>query len=45
MKYRDGDVFCPIYHKRMVEDDDIERGFHFHCEKLEVFCKDDEKKN
>ena len=43
MKYSEGEVFCPVCHKRLIKEEDIERGYHFHCEKSKIFCKDDEK--
>jgi hypothetical protein len=45
MKYSNGEVFCPICHKQLTEDQDIERGYHFHCRKSEVLCNDKKKKN
>jgi len=44
MEYPKGVVFCPVCHKRLLRDEDIERGYHFHCEKSEVFCEEDEIK-
>jgi hypothetical protein len=40
--YPEGEVFCLICHKRLTEDDDKVRGYHYHCEKSEVFCEDDD---
>ncbi len=45
MNYPKGEVFCPICQKRLITDDDIERGYHFHCEKSEVFCEDAKGEN
>jgi hypothetical protein len=42
-EYPEGEVFCPICHKQLTNNDDKERGYHYHCEKSEVFCKDDKK--
>jgi uncharacterized Zn finger protein (UPF0148 family) len=39
MEYPEGEVFCPICHKKLVDEDDKERGYHFHCEKSEVFTR------
>jgi len=43
-EYPEGEVFCPICQKQLITEDDKERGYHYHCEKSEVFCKDNEKK-
>jgi hypothetical protein len=43
MEYPEGEVFCPICNKRLIKDDDKERGYHFHCDKSEVFCDDNVK--
>ena len=43
-KYPEGEVFCPICQKKLKKDDDKERGYHYHCEKSEVFCEDIDKK-
>ena len=45
IEYPEEDVFCPICHKPLINDDDKERGYHFHCDKSEVFCEDDEKES
>lgn len=39
MEYPEGEVFCPICHKKLIDENDKERGYHYHCEKSEVFCK------
>ena len=44
-EYPEGEVFCTVCHKKLINDDDKERGYHYHCEKSEVFCKDDIKNN
>ena len=44
-EYTEGDVFCPICQKQLINEKDKERGYHYHCEKSEVFCKEKENKN
>ena len=43
-EYPEGEVFCPICQKQLITEDDNERGYHYHCEKSEVFCEDKENK-
>ena len=43
-EYPEGEVFCPICQKQLITEDDKERGYHYHCEKSEVFCEDKENK-
>ena len=40
MDYPEGAVFCSVCGKPLTDEDDKERGFHLHCEKSEVFCKE-----
>jgi uncharacterized Zn finger protein (UPF0148 family) len=40
MEYPEGEVFCPVCHKQLINDKDKERGYHLHCETSEVLCKD-----
>ena len=42
-EYPEGEVFCVVCHKKLVDDEDKERGYHYHCKKSEVFCNDDKK--
>ena len=44
MEYPEGEVFCLICHKKLIKEDDKERGYHYHYEESEVFCEDKEKK-
>lgn len=43
-EYPKGEVFCPICQKKLISEDDKERGYHYHCEKSEIFCKPDNDK-
>ena len=43
-KYPEDEVFCPIFYNQLIEDNDKERGYHYHCEKSEIFFKDDQNK-
>ena len=43
-EYPEGKVFCLICQKQLITEDDKERGYHYHCEKSEVFCEDNQNK-
>ena len=32
-EYTEDEVFCSIYQKQLLTEDDKERGYHYHCEK------------
>ena len=38
-EYPEGEVFCSICQKQVYTEADKERGYHYHCEKSEVFCE------
>ena len=43
--YPEGEVFCPICQKQLITEEDKERGYHYHCEKSEIFCDDNENRD
>ena len=43
-EYPEGEVFCAICQKQLINEEDKERGYHYHCEKSEIFCEDNKNR-